>query len=41
MVARVSATSLAADSMNMRNQIGFIAPGMQADVIAFDGNPLQ
>jgi imidazolonepropionase-like amidohydrolase len=41
MAALVSATSLAAESMNMGNQIGSIAPGMQADIIAFDGNPLQ
>ncbi len=25
----------------MANQIGTIAPGMQADIIALDGNPLD
>jgi imidazolonepropionase-like amidohydrolase len=39
--ALVSATSLSAESMNMGNQIGSIAPGMQADIVAFDGNPLE
>ena len=41
MQALISATSLAAESMGMGDQIGSIAPGMQADIIAFDGNPLQ
>jgi imidazolonepropionase-like amidohydrolase len=41
MVALISATSLSAESLNMGNQIGSIAPGMQADIVAFDGNPLQ
>jgi imidazolonepropionase-like amidohydrolase len=41
MAALISATSLSAESLNMGNQIGSIAPGMQADVVAFDGNPLQ
>lgn len=41
MAALVSATSLSAESLNMGNQIGSIAPGMQADIVAFDGNPLQ
>jgi imidazolonepropionase-like amidohydrolase len=41
MAALVSATSLSAESLNMDNQIGSIAPGMQADIVAFDGNPLQ
>jgi imidazolonepropionase-like amidohydrolase len=27
--------------MNMGDRIGSIAPGMQADIVAFDGNPLQ
>ena len=41
MAALISATSLSAESMNMGDQIGSIAPGMQADIVAFDGNPLQ
>ncbi len=41
MAALVSATSLSAESLNMGNQIGSIAPGLQADIVAFDGNPLQ
>ena len=41
MAALVSATSLSAESLNMGNQIGSIAPGMQADIVGFDGNPLQ
>lgn len=41
MAALISATSLSAESLNMGDQIGFIAPGMQADIVAFDGNPLQ
>ncbi len=39
MAAIVSATSLAAQSLNLADQIGTIAPGMQADVIALDGDP--
>jgi imidazolonepropionase-like amidohydrolase len=41
MAALVSATSLSAESLNMGNQIGSIAPGMQADIVGFDGNPPQ
>ncbi len=41
MAALVSATSLSAESLNLGDQIGSIAPNMQADIIAFDGNPLQ
>ncbi len=40
MRALVSANSLAAESMNLQDQIGSIAPGLQADIIAVDGNPL-
>jgi imidazolonepropionase-like amidohydrolase len=39
--ALISATSLAAQSLNMADRIGSIAPGMDADLIAVDGNPLQ
>ena len=41
MAALESATSISAEAMNMQDQIGSIAAGMQADIIAFDGNPLQ
>jgi imidazolonepropionase-like amidohydrolase len=41
MAAIESATSVSAESMNLQDQIGALAPGMQADIIAFDGNPLQ
>jgi imidazolonepropionase-like amidohydrolase len=41
MAALVSATSLAAQSLNLADSIGTIAPGLQADLIAVDGNPLQ
>jgi imidazolonepropionase-like amidohydrolase len=37
----IGATSLAAESMGMSDQIRSIAPDMQADIPAFDGNPLQ
>jgi imidazolonepropionase-like amidohydrolase len=40
MRALVSANSLAAESMSLQDQIGSIAPGLQADIIAVDGNPL-
>jgi imidazolonepropionase-like amidohydrolase len=35
------ATSLAADSLGLGNKIGTIAPGMEADIIAVEGNPLS
>lgn len=41
MAAMVSANSLAAESLNLANQIGSIAPGLQADIIALDGDPLK
>ncbi|HEY2115511.1 MAG TPA: amidohydrolase family protein, partial [Candidatus Angelobacter sp.] len=31
----------AAESLNMQNEIGAIAPGMQADIIAVDGDPVK
>ncbi len=34
-------TSLAAASMNLEKQIGSLAPGMDADLIAVDGDPLK
>src|SRR5579859_4610709 len=41
MEAIVSATSLSAESLGLGKQIGTIAPGMEADIIATDGDPLQ
>jgi imidazolonepropionase-like amidohydrolase len=41
MDAMVAANSRAAESLNMQNTIGTIAPGLQADIIALDGDPLQ
>jgi imidazolonepropionase-like amidohydrolase len=41
MDAIVSATSLSAESLGLGNQIGAIAPGMEADLVATDGNPLD
>jgi imidazolonepropionase-like amidohydrolase len=41
MSAMVSANSLAAEAMGMANQIGSIAPGLQADIIALDGDPIK
>ena len=41
MQALISATSLSAQSLNLGDRIGSISPGMQADIVAFDGNPLQ
>jgi imidazolonepropionase-like amidohydrolase len=39
MAALISANSLAAEAMGMADQIGSIAPGLQADIIALDGDP--
>jgi imidazolonepropionase-like amidohydrolase len=41
MQALISVTSLSAESIGMGEQIGSIAAGMQADIVAFDGNPLE
>jgi imidazolonepropionase-like amidohydrolase len=41
MRAMVSANSLAAEALGMSNEIGSIAPGLQADIIAIDGDPLR
>ena len=40
MQALISATSLSAESLRLGDKIGSIAPDMQADIVAFDGNPL-
>jgi imidazolonepropionase-like amidohydrolase len=41
MAAMVSANSLGAEAIGMADQIGSIAPGLQADIIALDGDPLK
>jgi imidazolonepropionase-like amidohydrolase len=41
MAAMVSANSLAAEAMRLSNQTGSIAPGLEADIIALDGDPLK
>ena len=41
MAAMVSANSLGAEALGMADQIGTIAPGLQADIIALDGDPLK
>jgi len=37
----VSAHSLGAEALGLDDQIGSIAPGLQADIIALDGDPLK
>lgn len=39
--AIISATSLAAESLNLGDKIGAIAPGMEADIIAVERDPLK
>lgn len=39
MAAMISATSRAAEALDMSDRIGSIAPGLQADIIALDGDP--
>jgi imidazolonepropionase-like amidohydrolase len=39
--AMISANFLAAEALGMADQIGSIAPGLEADIIALDGNPLR
>jgi imidazolonepropionase-like amidohydrolase len=41
MAALLSATSISAQSLGLQDKIGAIAPGMEADIIAMDGNPLS
>ncbi len=41
MAVMVSANSLGAEAMGLANQIGTIGPGLQADIIALDGDPLK
>jgi imidazolonepropionase-like amidohydrolase len=41
MAAMVSANSQGAEALGMADQIGSIGPGLQADIIALDGDPLK
>ncbi len=41
MAALESATSVSAESLNLGNEIGSLAPGLQADIVGFDGDPLK
>ncbi len=41
MTAMISANSLGAEALGMADQIGSIAPDLQADIIALDGDPLK
>ncbi len=41
MAAIVSATGLAAESLRMQDKIGAIAPGLEADIIAVEGDPIK
>ena len=39
MAAIISATSLGAEAIRMSDRIGSLSPGLQADIIAVDGDP--
>jgi imidazolonepropionase-like amidohydrolase len=41
MAAIMSATSISAASLGLKDKIGAIVPGMDADIIAMDGDPLR
>jgi imidazolonepropionase-like amidohydrolase len=41
MAALMSATSISAQSLGLQDKIGAIAPAMEADIIAMDGDPLR
>ena len=41
MAAMVSANSLGAEALGMAGRIGAIAPGLEADIIVLDGDPLE
>jgi imidazolonepropionase-like amidohydrolase len=41
MAAMMSANSIGAEALGMSDQVGSIAPGLQADIIAIDGDPLK
>jgi imidazolonepropionase-like amidohydrolase len=39
--AIAGATSLAAESLRLQKTIGTLAPGLEADIVGVDGDPLQ
>jgi basic amino acid/polyamine antiporter, APA family len=41
MDAIVAATSLAAEALGLKDRVGSLAPGMDADLVAVDGDPLR
>jgi len=41
MDALTSGTSVSAESLGLSDKIGAIAPGLEADLVATEGNPLQ
>jgi imidazolonepropionase-like amidohydrolase len=41
MTAILSMTSLSAESLGLKDKIGLIAPGMDADIVAMEGDPLR
>jgi len=41
MDAIIGMTSLAAESMGLQKELGAIAIGLNADLVAIDGDPLQ
>ena len=41
MDAIISATSRAAEALDLADQIGTLAPGFEADLVAVAGNPLD
>ena len=41
MSAMMSANSIGATALNLGDQIGSISPGLQADMIALEGDPLK
>jgi imidazolonepropionase-like amidohydrolase len=41
MAALMSATSISAESLGLKDKIGAVATGMDADIIAMDGDPLR
>ena len=40
LAAMISANSVGAEALGLADQIGSIAPGLQADIIALEGDPL-
>jgi imidazolonepropionase-like amidohydrolase len=41
MDAIISGTSLAAEALGLQDKVGSIAEGMEADIVAVAGNPLE